>query len=85
MKTTRCRRCDAEIAFVLTPKNRRMPVNAKSVTRNDTEPLSRGKYVDRYGTLYNENTAPVKVELWKAHWGDCIQGYFRTDQMKADL
>lgn len=57
--TTKCRACEAEIAFVKTKRGRSMPVDAESLTEEDVEILGRvgdsveyrhGEHVSHFST-----------------------------------
>jgi len=57
--TTKCRSCEAEIAFVKTKRGKAMPVDAESLTEEDVEILGRvgeevayrhGEHVSHFST-----------------------------------
>ena len=63
--------CTQLISFIDMPSTKRMPVHAEPTRRLTADLLPKGIYYTEEGTRYTHETAPLNVDVYLSHWGNC--------------
>lgn len=72
MKQQQCKYCPQMIMWVETAKNHKpMCVELPTVIRHGSEPPPTASYYDEQGNYYKAEDVPVKMQVYRAHWGNC--------------